>query len=487
MIRLYRPTVHQLVILDWEVLGWTEALRVCGAVLESLSAFLGEPAVEVLRAQLAQARRQVPALDARYPVVRGGGLQPVIGDEPLRLGYWAYQEGTALLLHTLCLWDGEGDAGLFGQRLCPRVRQLHPHPPYFAHLATAYLLTAALPEGSSLSAGQEEELVTAILGDAEWAARLSRGRLPGVTLFVDPLDRLEETPLEETLLQEVFLFDDPDVEDTPAIGRLTLVEWPLVSLYRLRLRNLYLTRHREGVAEELQTQVEELVYVLQRSLGPSRPPDGRVTWRVPALLARPNLRRLQAALGAIAGPQYGLLELLATAEKLLSTARLDLHNLERAMARLVSLHPERGGRPAAPREIQAVTEAFTERLHRDTAQMEADLVPARQMAERAARAVDVLKTQADIVEADYERRLNWVVGLVGTAIAMAQLVDQHVARVVARALYALGLERLLARVGIALPPPDSDGVILLVRGLAVLLSLLLVGAFLRFYLRPRRS
>ena len=475
MIRLYRPTVHQIVILDREVLEWTEALQLCGAALETLSGFLAGPIVDGLRAQLAQAQRRVPALDARYPVVRGGGLQPAVDDERLRLGYWAYQEGTALFLHTICLWDDEADAHLFARRLCPLARQLHPHPPAPGHLGTAYLLTAALPDGSSLTEEREKELVRAILGDTELAERLRRGRLPGVTFFVDPLDLLEEAPI-----REVLLFDDPEVEDTPAVGRLALVEWPLISLYRLRLRRLYLAQHRQGLAREMEARIAGLVEALRRSLGRASEHRGQ---RIPALLACPNLSRLQDALTAIGGPQYGLLEVLAGAEELLSSARLDLENLERATARLMSLQPKEGGRPASPREVEEVAETLMERLRRDIAQMDAELVPARQVAERAARAVDVMKTLADILEAGYERRLNWVIGLVGTALAVGQLVDERAAR----ALYNLGLDRLLLRMGIPLGSGDRDPVILLIRGLAVFLSLLAVGALLRLFLRPRRG
>lgn len=36
--------------------------------------------------------------------------------------------------------------------------------------------------------------------------------------------------------------------------------------------------------------------------------------------------------------------------------------------------------------------------------------------------MDHLKTLADILEASYERKLNWIIGLVGMALAVGELV-----------------------------------------------------------------
>jgi len=472
--RLYRPTLHQIYALHWHHAGLEEAFACVGEGLQHVGHAIEAPAAQELQAQLEAARRRgLHPRDARAPLVRSDALYPVPGEAPLRAAFLAYQDGTALLIHLIWHWDGEGDETTFRQ-LCTRRwdPQCQGAP---GELGEGWLLTAALQEPVADELALARKILSSVV---EEVGTLTRLPLTGAALYV-PARR----PLYPAPWPAVLLFESPEVERSRAADRLVTLEWPLVVLYHLRVERVYFDRYRPQVVPQLIRHGPALRRALETTFTPLT--DGTQSEGEPALLARRHVGELQRALTRLSGPQYALLKAISDAERCAHDARRDLRNLEEAVRSALSLPLKNTPSTAADVE-RSIVELLRPARHY-VAQMETDATEARTLAERVARAVDVLRTQADIIEADYERRLNWVIGLVGTAIAMAQLVDQHVARVVARTLYELGLQRLLTRVGIALPPPDSDGVILLVRGLAVLLSLLLVGAFLRFYLRPRRS
>ena len=109
------------------------------------------------------------------------------------------------------------------------------------------------------------------------------------------------------------------------------------------------------------------------------------------------------------------------------------------------------------------------------------MAQARVWAERAARAVDALRTQADLLQARYEWTLNWVIGLVGSALAAAQVVDSATARTL-RAWVNEGLARLHFPCRIA----DGDAGIFVVRVFVTFLALLIVWCVLHHYLQPQQ-
>jgi hypothetical protein len=467
---LYRPTLHQIHALHWHHAGLEAAFACVADGLEHVARVVAPEAAQALRRQLGLARRHgLHPRDARYPLVRSADLYPVPEHTPLRAAFFAYQDGTALLLHFMWHWDGDGDVKTF-QALrtwlwSPAGQEVR------GDLGEGLLLTAALQEPAT----DDEALAREMLAPFEGLeGSLTRLPLNGATLYVHL-----RAPLHPTRWPAVILFDSPEVERGRAADRLVTVEWPLVVLYHLRVERLYLEEYRQQVVPRLVRQGPALRRALEATFAQStNGPEGNPE---PELLASSDLKQMQRALIRLSGPQYALLDALSAAERCAHDGRRDMRNLEEAMRSALATPLTDTGLAAA--DAEATVAALTRRARHFVAQIEADASEARALAERAARAVDVLRTQADIIEADYERRLNWVIGLVGTAIAMAQLVDERVAR----ALYSLVLARPLAWVGIPLGSGDSDAVILLIRVLAVFLSLLFVGSFLRFYLRPRRG
>jgi len=427
MSHLYRPTVHQLRVLDRLLLDWSTALREVEAVLDWLTPHLGKSDVAELRAQLDSARCESPSIDARYWAVQSRHFLATSDEPGLRVRFLAYQEGGALLLHTAWLWDGQAGVERFARTPCPPQRD----SPSRGHLGVAYLWTAALAEGHPPA--DEDRLLQAILELAGGSTCRPRVRLPGLILVANLLDQLREASL-----QDVALFDSPRVAKSLAVGHLTLVEWPLWSLARLRLRHLYLAEHHRRLLPALQSTSEDVASALGRTVG-QRDRIGQ-----PILLVRPQLGKLQGALITLSGPQYQMLELLADAEKRLRAAYLELGNLERSIARAVGALLAQAGE-AKPAELRTeLDEVLTGYLRRDVAQTDADLLPFRHLAERATRSFEVLATQADILEAVYERRLNWVIGVVGIALAMLQIVNKAAAQVIYE---CLGMGRLWEALG----------------------------------------
>lgn len=475
MSDLYWPTTHELVVLDRLLLDWSTALSEVESALAWLTPHISKSDIADLRAQLDRTRRQwqSPPIHARCPVVPGLGrnLRLATGEPILRVRFRAYQEGGALLLHTTWLWDGQADAELFARKIRPLLQA-----PHFGQgeLGVAYLWTAAVAEGYPTA--DEVNLVRAILGPTGGSTQRWPVRVSGVALFADPLHHLDEVRL-----QDVALFDSPRVTKSLAVSHLTLVEWPLWSLARLRLRHLYLAEHRPRLLSAFKPASEKLASALGRTIG--QRDRGQ-----PILLVRPRLGKLQEALITLSGPQYQMLELLADAEERLRAGHLELGNLERSIARAVGALLAQTGE-AKPAELRAeLDEVLTGHLRRDVAQMDADLLPFRHLAERATRSVEVLATQADILEAGYERQLSLRMGVVGTALAAGEIVSETAAKVIYEwVIDCPGMGRVQEALGLPVVVEVDDPVILGVRFFIILLSGLLAWLLLRRHLDVIRT
>ena len=108
MSHLYRPTVHQLVVLDSWLLDLPTALREVEAGLDRLAPQLGNSDIAELKALLDRVRCQWSFDDERRPAIRSRNFHLTTGEPRLRGRLRAYQEAGAVLLHTVWLWDGQG-------------------------------------------------------------------------------------------------------------------------------------------------------------------------------------------------------------------------------------------------------------------------------------------------------------------------------------------------------------------------------------------
>lgn len=209
MTQLYRPTLHQIHALHWHHAGQEATFACIASGLEHVARALAPEAVESLRAQLAPERR--PPLhprDARYPLVRSPALYPAPGHAPLRAAFLAYQYGTALLLHFIWHWDGEGGVATF-QALHPWLWGLRTSEVLETSEVCRTWLASDLGEGLLLTA--------ALLDPAANGSALAHAI---VAPFGQP-----ETPLTRIPLNGAALYVHLQVPLHP-------VPWPVGSSYR---------------------------------------------------------------------------------------------------------------------------------------------------------------------------------------------------------------------------------------------------------------
>jgi hypothetical protein len=483
MSYLYRLAAHRLLVLDPMVLGQRlldspMALREVETRLGRLAPELGNLDIAKLRALLGSAWCQFPSIDAPWRVLsRDLGL--TTGEPSLQRYFRAYQRAGAVLLHTTWLSGGQADVALFARRV--RMLQRVPHFSQ-VELGVAYLWTVAVAEGHLIA--DEDALIRAILEEAGGSTRRPPVRLPGMTLFADPLDRLHEAPL-----QDVALFDSPAVEQSPAVRYLTLDAWPLWCLVRLRLRHVYRIEHRQRLRPLLKEASDELGWILNDILGQREGTDQPKGADQPTVLVRPRLDELQDAVKRLGRPQYLMLERLAKAEEWLKAARLELENLERSMASTVDALQQQAGGARSTGPYTELNEALAASPRHDLGQMDVDLLRFRHLKDRTASAVQILATQTEILEAGYERRLNRIISIisvVGVALAVGEIVDEKAAE----AIYCrgcLGLGRLWEALR-GLPPTQSpDGLALLFVRISIIIIIILVALVWLLYKLVRWS
>ncbi len=444
MPSLYRPTVHQIQVIPET--GENAVARV-EAALDHLARWIPTEEVAHLRNQLAAACiQEQPARDARIALVRSRALYPVPDHFPLRVAFFAYREGVSLILHFIWHWDGDGDEGTFA---ILRDFLWRPPPDLAEHAGEGLLLTAALKEEVDDRAIVAEALLST-LGQRPTALALLT--LRGATLHVP-----RRRPLTPATYPAILLFDNPEIEEASASDRFATVVWPLVVLYTLRVEQVYLRVYRNHIDTRLREEGEVLCRRLEELFGRE---SGRFFSPRPA----------QAALTSLIAAQHRLYQTLAEAEAQLRDVQRDLANLTDILAETLTT----GKEPLTAYSPEVMVRLVSAPVRRMVNQMEADVAQARVWAEQAAHGVDALRIQADLLETNYEWVLNWVIGLVGTAIAMAQLVDSAAAKVL-RAWLNAGL----AWLHISHRIPEDHAGVLVVRVFVMLLAMLIVAVLLK--------
>ena len=417
---LYRPTLHQIRVFDREQVDSQMLLTVVRDAVEHIAHILAPEDAEALRSQVAPDRPlHLPPRQARYPLVRSTALYPVPGRTPLKAALLAYQEGTSLLLHCTWHWDGEGNAEtvrLFLTQRWPGGAALQSHD-----RGESLLLTAVPTDGKACEASYARPLFAHLVPPEAAAIPLQDLVLDGATLYVQQWLLPRQAPWPALVL-----FHDRDTEASPAADRLATVDWPLIALYHLRLEH-YAQEYRERVAPAL----EQRLVAMRDTLKAVFTPPGQQP--LAHVLTTPDPHRLQRALVCLAQPQYALLDTLGAAENAQHHVRRELENLQQRLAHLPLV--------AVPGTLAPV--ATTDRLQATLAgrarqalrQIEADVAQVKHQAEqRTARAMEVLRTRNDILSTLYDKQRNWLIGLVGIFLALAQVLDKEVARV----LYTYG-------------------------------------------------
>jgi hypothetical protein len=395
-MRLHRRTVHQIRVLDWAESGADAALSEVAQCIDDLSVIAPGPVAENWRKQLAGSRADgvLRYRDLYQPVIRSAHPEPLVTGAKTQVALFAYQDGTSLLIHSI----------FEGRFTDPAVHRETP-----GDLGTGLLFTAVARRGHDIQLAAEALLQAPAI------------RLPqtGYVLFLP--DRL---PLHLRIWRAVIFFDNAGEENSPAAGRLVMVEWPRIVQYHRRLDHLYVDTYRPEVA----SQHAQTDAILRDTLA--------------AAFADERRPRPSQVITSISKAQYTLLKTLGEADRLTREATRELDNLTSASMRL--------GNPGP----------LTERGRLFVAQMNADLAAMHSSAERADRAIAALRAQADIQVADNTRRLTWVAAAIGVAAAVPGLVGDNIAHSIYTAVGAASIWH-----------PSGDAISLTVR---IALSLLLM-------------
>lgn len=243
----------------------------------------------------------------------------------------------------------------------------------------------------------------------------------------------------------VLLFDSEEMESSPEVGRYLLQEWPVTVMYALRIANHSAPLVTES--EVLRSQSTRMLNVLDPYLAGVNPPGTSQTTpgsgSAPRKRAREQARDskilhaqspeyLQKALNQIQEPKVALIRSTASVERKRMVIQNDLESLERHAHMLSHMRTtaSSAGLGASSAEHLVLLDILSAAWSGGLRQIDANLKWAQHMLEEAASASTLLQTQADILEAQFERKLAMGVGIVGVLLALGQIIDAQVTSVV---------------------------------------------------------
>ncbi len=545
---LYRPTLHQIRAFQWREMGRDAALTCVRDALTHVTAHLEQSDKEALLKDLERHQEvDSPVLterDLRYPVVQSTTFYPVPASPPIRVAFYAYQHGNALLLHAIWLYDADGTIDTFKQ-LSRYMWEGHPQA-VPGNLGQGLLLTAVVSDYAAHHVRLAKGVLAPFQPLIDTLEQLHQSLWPGpkpsmsgnpghdsrliavstdpntddvgiarqiLASFQSPLEQVEIPltaaylscarlylhgwePLEPTSWPVVMLFDNRPTEGSVAVGQLVEVEWPQIVLHHLRLERQYLGEYRHVLLSELERQAHVLRSHLKSTLN-SRPtgilrrlkpqqlsPEqnkGQRHSTLPQLLSTRDPGPIFHALAGLGGPQYSLLESLGEAEDRVRQAKRELDNLEASVRRVAST--PLSGSPPSTDQAQAVVHALTRQERYYLAQMQSDEAAARHLLERTNRAMGVLRAQADSLNARYQRLLAMVIAAVGAGLAIGGLAGGPGAKII----YIFGVGWVWERFG-GYPAAQQmgPGALLYVQLVSILLGALLGFLAIRLVMRFAR-
>ena len=403
----YRATLHQFWLFHWAE-AEEQVFTYIEDALKQLAEKLPTDAYRALWAELSSKKGRKFEHDIRFPFVRSETLYPVANpanQEPLYVAFFAYQEGPDMLLHFIWFLDGQASADYFtqtlGEHLWTGPKKADGTP--VERLGESILLSAVVEDREFDQSSAAMQLVQHFSHGESDIHALPVHLNGNATLYIQA-----QTPLNQTRSTTLLFYESKKSEESEEADQFATVEWPLVVLYQLRLEHLYLKRYRASLRRSLIQQNRTLRQVLNQHFATS---DKQ---QLPRVFRDGSLRTNQQALNALSGPQYHQLERLKQAEEYAEVMQLELENLSQTLQRSNAFQHD---------DWQPITY----QAQQDKKQLQSDITATRHLTERASSAITILQAQTDLLGTSNDRKLNFIIGIVGTALAVGQLVDTNAA------------------------------------------------------------
>jgi len=469
---LYRPTLHQLLFYDWSETGQDVALDIVGQALTHLEPMIAELNAQPLRQRLEEMRQTPFPRERRYPLIRYT-LQPAANDPTLRVGFLALQENTDLLLHFIWYKDSREKKKVFNE-LESKLWQIPASHHELASYWGQSLLLAAVLEGPTLEPEAKntfsKQLVRPLINPELNLTPISLNLNGPATLYLPAQAFLNDQSPKGAVL----LYDSRAAEESKQANRFVLSEWPFLALYQSQIEQLYQRTYQQQIYPTLQADNQNLSEALEKSF------TSHTKRRWFPFLRSNNPENVQQTLRKLSNPQYHHLEHLSQAQKCAHDVQRGLNNLRRVIDNASNLkYRDNDIDPTSIRE------QLTRQAQQYYEQIESDITSAQLLEERTNRAITILQTEADILGAGYDRTLNFIIGIAGTALAVGQLVNNETAALLYQGLaYLVSTQGVWESIGVPILTEENKtfilvGVRFLTTGISVLIAWLVISIYLR--------
>lgn len=429
-----RPAFHQLHLFDWtaceEPLKWIEQL------LTELKEKINEEDSHLWQVEWESKKEHQLERHRRHSLIRSESFYALAEQPTMKVAFFAYQDGTALLLHTICYLGGEVQEDTFTDEFRALLYSSIPRDTK-GYLGEARLLSLLIKEYSA----HEQRLLAQQLAD-RFLNQESQLEALSLTLPTDATFYTQSSGLfDNSIPGGILLYHDSNAEATIEADHFISVTWPMLLFYQQMIKEDYLNEYVNKLETRLKQANQQLTQTLEQH-GQAK------TWH--------SLKKAQRELNILSTVQQIHLDTLTETEQLLHGLSMNLKHLKQLLQRapLLQNHPQQS--------------LFTHQAQQYHDQLDHDMQNARLTLSRTNSTIELLDTYAGIMQARYERWLTLMIGVLGIAFLVGQLVEERGATYLYALLY---FDRWLPYIPyLNYPTPDTDPFVFAFRLLLTLLA-----------------
>lgn len=204
---------------------------------------------------------------------------------------------------------------------------------------------------------------------------------------------------EKFVIEEVILLRNEEIENSEEYFSFLLEKWNALVSLRLKINRVFYVEF-ENKRKALKEKSFELKGILDE---------------VKDFSKNHSLKKAEIALIKMSPICAETKRMMIEAEEIKRVLEEDFRNLENIANRILNLF----------KENKELAELFITEHNTNLRQMDASLLFAKFLLEEANHRLQMFSTLADILEAKYERLLNWVIGIVGSFLASVNAVDKE--------------------------------------------------------------